>query len=138
MSRKNVEIVRRLYELAPHGDWDEAKLLISRDVEIDQTRFPDGGVGHGREEYRAFFRRWFGTWDELSIDPDRFIDLGEQVVVLMRLSGRGKGSGVPVTLDAADVLTLKDGTVTRLVGYLDHREALEAVGLPEQDAHADP
>jgi uncharacterized protein len=131
MSQENLEIARRLYELAPHGDWDEAKLLISRNVEIDQSRFPDGGVGHGREEFRGFFRRWFGTWDELNMNLDRFIDLGERVVVLMRLSGRGKGSGVPVTLDAADVLTFEDGTVTRLVGYLDHREALEAAGLSE-------
>jgi len=137
MSQQTLEIVRRLYEPAPHGDWDEAKLLISRDVEIDQSRFPDGGVGHGREELRGFFRQWFGTWDELNIDVDRFIDLGERVVVLMRLSGRGKGSGVPVTLHAADVLTFEDGTLTRLVGYPDYREALEAVGLPEQDAHAD-
>jgi ketosteroid isomerase-like protein len=135
--QENVEIARRLYDLAPHGDWDEVKLLISRDVEIDQSRFPDGGVGHGREAFRGFFRRWFGTWDELNIDVDRFIDLGERVVVLMSLSGRGKGSGVSASVDAADVLTVEDGTVTRLVGYLDRREALEAVGLSEQDAHAD-
>ena len=137
MSQENVEIVRRLYELAPHADWDQVKLLISRDVEIDQSRFPDGGLGHGRDEFRAFFRRWFGAWDELNIDVRRFIDLGERVVVLMRLSGRGKGSGVPATLDAADVVTVEDGTLTRLVGYLDHREALEAAGLSEQDGQPD-
>ena len=86
MSQENVEVARRLYEIAPHGDWDEAKLLISPDIVFDQSRFPDGGVGHGREEFRGFFRRWFGTWDELTIDLERLIDLGERVVVLMRLS----------------------------------------------------
>jgi ketosteroid isomerase-like protein len=137
MSQENLETARRLYELAPRADWDEIKLLISSDVAIDQGRFPDGGVGHGREAFRGFFRRWFGTWDELNIEVDRFIDLGERVVVLMKLSGRGKLSGAPATLDAADVLTFENGTVTSLVGYLDQREALEAVGLSEKDAHAD-
>ena len=44
---------------------------------------------------------------------------------------RGQASGVPVTEKYAWVVTLKDGQVTHQQEYLDHVEALEAVGLGE-------
>jgi ketosteroid isomerase-like protein len=61
-----------------------------------------------------------------------------RVVSLTRVSRRGSGSGVEVTLDAADVFTLRDGKVIQMTGYPKQAEALEAVGLSEQDVRADP
>jgi hypothetical protein len=37
----------------------------------------------------------------------------------------------------AMITTVRDGKVIRMENYDDRREALEAVGLSEQDAHAD-
>jgi ketosteroid isomerase-like protein len=138
MSQENVELIRRLVGYAQAGNSEGANALLSDEVELDQSRtFPDGGVYHGRAGFEAFFRQWFGTWNDLDIDAERFFDAGDQVVVFLKLSGRGKGSGAPVTLEAADVWTVKDGKAIRLVGYLDRSAALEAVALSEQDAHAD-
>jgi ketosteroid isomerase-like protein len=137
MSQENVDVIRRVVGHAEAGEWDEANALISDEVVLDASRFPDGNVYHGAEEYRNFFRRWFGSWDELRIEAERFIDAGEQVVVFVTIAGRGKGSGVSVKRDFADLWTVRDGKVVSLVGFLDRRNALEAVGLSEQDAHAD-
>ena len=49
--------------------------------------------------------------------------------MLLTVQGRGKGSGTPVTLRAANVWTVRSGKVVELVGYPDRAEALEAVGL---------
>jgi uncharacterized protein len=133
MSQENVELIRTLVGHAQAGKWDAAIALIGDDVELDATRFPDGDVYHGRNDYAAFFRRWFGSWDELSIEVERFIDAGDQVLVFLTISGRGKGSGVAVKRDFADVWTVRDGKVVRLVGYLDRSKGLEAVGISGQE-----
>jgi ketosteroid isomerase-like protein len=98
---------------------------------LDASRFPDGDVYHGRDAFRDFFRRWFGTWDELNIAPGRVLDDGDQVLVMTRIEGRGKGSGVPVVIEGADVWTLRDGKVVSFAAFTDRAEALEAVGLSE-------
>jgi hypothetical protein len=46
--------------------------------------------------------RWIDDWAEAeawetwSLEPEEYIDAGERVVVLHRLSARGRGSGVTV------------------------------------------
>ncbi len=60
-----------------------------------------------------------------------FIDAGDHVVALVRLSGKGEGSGVNVELATYHVLTFRDGKVARRRLYTDRAEALEAAGLSE-------
>jgi ketosteroid isomerase-like protein len=51
------------------------------------------------------------------------------VLWLFTFYGKGKESGVDVTLRYANVLTFRDGLVAHSVGYGDWESALEAVGL---------
>ena len=97
------------------------------------TRVGSRTVGStaGEAAFGDFYRRWFGTWDDLRITPERFYDEGERVVVLFTLQGRGKASGTPGDPRAANVWTVRAGKVIELVGYPDRAEALEAVGLSE-------
>src|SRR5438045_3589434 len=101
MSQENVEIVRRLVEAAQQADGEPAVELLHPQVELDVSQFPDGGVYRGQAEWLQFFRRWFGTWDDLEITVEDYIDVGDQVVALMRLRGRGKGSGVKIDMEPA-------------------------------------
>jgi ketosteroid isomerase-like protein len=138
MAPENVEIVKGLMEAAERGDSDTAMEAFDPAVELDQTRFPDGGTYRGRDGVREFYDKWFGTWDELRIESQGVIELPDgRVVSLIRVSGRGKGSGVEVTLEAADVFTLRDGKVIQMTGYPKRAEALEALGLSAQDGRAD-
>jgi hypothetical protein len=56
-------------------------------------------------------------------------DLGTRVVTLYIVPTRGQVSGVRLTGKWATVSTLKHGSVVRDRVYLDHSEALNAVGL---------
>jgi hypothetical protein len=56
-------------------------------------------------------------------------------VTLVR--ARGKGSGVVIEAHGASVWSVCDGKVTRAKLFQSKAEALEAVGLSEQDVHAD-
>jgi ketosteroid isomerase-like protein len=137
MARDNVETVRAIIAAVP--DWDEVRSLLHPDVRLDQRRMPDGSLSEGRDAFVAYSRRWFGTWDELRLTPERFIEEGDRVLALMTVEGRGKGSGVPVVIHSADVWTVRDGKILSLVGYPDRAEALAEMGIrPEQDSNLRP
>ena len=72
----------------------------------------------------------WGPW--LRVEPVELIDLWDRLVVLADLPVRGRASGVPLTEKFAGVYTLRDGRTVRQQDYLDHAQALEAVGLGEQ------
>ena len=50
----------------------------------------------------------------------------------------GRGSGADVDTRLYMLFTMRAGKVARLESFGDEQEALEAVGLSEQDAHVDP
>ena len=49
---------------------------------------------------------------------------------------RGR-DGIEITARPSCVWTIRDGSIVRHCIYQEWQEALEAVGLSEQDAHAD-
>jgi ketosteroid isomerase-like protein len=59
------------------------------------------------------------------------LDAEQAVVVVGRVHGRGKRSGVAIEAPAAWVFHLRDARLTYLRLYLDREEALEAAGLSE-------
>jgi ketosteroid isomerase-like protein len=131
MSQANVEVVRRIIDAARREDWDTALSGYDEAVELDQTRMPDGGTYHGHDGMRDFYRRWIGSWDDFRADPIEFIDAGGAIIVIMEISGTGKGSGASVTMRTADVYMVAGGKVVRHVGYPDAAQALKAAGLSE-------
>jgi len=71
--------------------------------------------------------------EEVRAEPEKFLNAGDQVVVLVRYSGRGKASGIEVRGAVVDahVWTLREGKVQKLQMYQGTEKALEAVGLSE-------
>jgi ketosteroid isomerase-like protein len=69
------------------------------------------------------------VWEEFRVVPEQFIDAGDRVVVMEKVRGRGRSSGVEVeTRTHATIWTLRDGQVTRVQVGVDPNEALKAVG----------
>ena len=93
----------------------------------------------GKDGLRQWLADTDDVWERMHTEQNEFIDAGDRVVVVGRLVGKGKGSGVEVGSANATILTIRDGLVIRSeTGYTNRREALEAMALTEQDAHADP
>jgi ketosteroid isomerase-like protein len=138
MSQENVELVRRAFaefagsslrerieEVARAG-------LLAPDVEIDfSTMYPDGPILRGLDA-------WLGFTDSLpwgrsvAIEPERYFDVDdERVLVFMRVTAEGEGSGTPVEIRSAYEFTIRDGVVVRWNVWADRSQALEAAGLSE-------
>jgi ketosteroid isomerase-like protein len=95
------------------------------------------GVYVGRDAVIKASRHYWGTWHEYRLDAEQFIDAGSSVVIAVRERGRGRGSGAPFDQRWAQVWTFSRGRIIRWELFPDTARALEAVGMSEQDAHAD-
>ena len=91
----------------------------------------DGNSFQRREGMQAYFADVDGAWEELRLIYDEYRDLGDRVLVLGRLEGRGRGSGAVVETPQGAVADFRDGKLSSVRSYLDHAEALKAVGLAE-------
>ena len=132
MSQENVEVVRRSLDAFQRGDFDAAMEALDPRIEYDLTHFPDGKVYLGHDGVREAFRIWLGTWEDYRQEVAEVVDLGEdEVVVVLREFGRGKGSGIEVERSTAGVWTLRDGKAVRIRFYAGKADALEAAGLRE-------
>lgn len=131
MSEENVEVVRRMVEAFNSDDPRQAFPSFHPEVEFT-TAFTEGKTYVGLDGMRQYGADLSAVWENWHSEDDRFVDGGEdRVVWLYRIVGQGKGSGVPVDQPVAIVWTLRDGLIWRGHALLDHREALEAVGLAE-------
>ncbi len=81
----------------------------------------------------ARWRDFASAWENLHIEADEFRELGdERVLVLTRVGGRGKTSGLDLTrmgTSGANLFDLRDGKVMRYVSYYDRERALADLGL---------
>jgi ketosteroid isomerase-like protein len=133
---------RLVYEAFNRHDFEALLVAADPDTEFHvPPQLVELGIGpprcRGVAEYVRFLNAWFSAWDGLQVWPRELIDLGDRQLMLGETAGRGKGSGTPVTHPYASINIFKHGRLVRHHGYFDHAEALEAVGLSEQDAHAD-
>ena len=70
-------------------------------------------------------------YPDLTVEPVEAKGNGDKVFLWVHFSGHGEGSGAPVEMELAHVLTMRDGKAARIAEYFDRDEALEAAGLRE-------
>jgi len=91
----------------------------------------EGGSYRGRDGLETYFGAIPDAWEELRIVGGEFRDLGDRVVLLGRIEGRGRGSGVQIDAPLGSVVEFRGSKMSRVCGYLDHGETLQAAGLSD-------
>jgi hypothetical protein len=89
-------------------------------------------VFHGHDGYRRMWQKMTDAFEDLRLEPEEILDLGDRLLVTARSTGHGSGSGVPVTLPLLQLFRLRRGLVGWQRDFGDRAEALEAAGLSEQ------
>jgi ketosteroid isomerase-like protein len=128
VSQANVEIIRRAFEDFlrtgdPHLE------LLDPTAAVHDHDIPDAGTYVGPDGYMRWLADWSKAWDEFRIEPERWIDGGDKVVLLLVMTAKGRRSGAEVTRRDAMVWTMRDGRAVTIDYYNDQPEALEAAGL---------
>jgi len=128
MAQEQVELVRRVYDAWACGDFSGGD-AFHPDVEFEMVDWPGRGVSHGLKEMREAWQESLGAWEDFRAEPTRYLENGDQVVVITHATARGKGSGAAVDAETATVWTIAAGKVVRLALHWNTAEALEAAGL---------
>ena len=136
MSQENVEIVRAVGAWNA-GDMDAVRELHDPDVIVRMPEgWPEPGPYVGRETVMRQWQQQRETLDADVLEPiSDFIDGADRVVV--RFIWRGVGHGPEANIEATGVYTVRKGKIVFFEFFWDHAEGLEALGLSEQEAHAD-
>ena len=123
MSQENIEIVRAI-----HDGWAKQEAvahLIAPDLEYIN---PPYAVESGTRRDRAALDGVRDVYPDFRIDAQRYIDTGDDVVVIGIARGTG-ASGVEIQWRQGYIWTIQDGQAIRFRWFNDPAEALEAAGL---------
>jgi ketosteroid isomerase-like protein len=137
MSQQNVENVRAFFEAwNATGDFD----LSAFDPGLiyhPRPDEPDPSPHVGRDAYEQLMRGFVESFSEVKVDVLEVRDAGDYVFASTVLRCRVRDSGISVNDAYLFVSKVRDGLVVEVWEYRTMEEALDAVGLSEQDAHAD-
>jgi ketosteroid isomerase-like protein len=135
MSQENVEIVRDAVVAFNRGDldaWLDEYCTDDIDYRAVEGALDDHGPIHGKGAMRAYLQDWIDMFDDFKTELVELVDAGaDQVIAVLRNSGRARLSGVEADLTFAVVYALRDGKVARGREYWTKEQALEAAGLGE-------
>jgi ketosteroid isomerase-like protein len=130
MSRENVDITKRAIVAFNARDIDGFVALTTLDFEWSPSMSAiENEMFIGGDGIRKYFDALSEAWEHFHVIPDRFLEQADCVLVLGELEGRGKGSGITVNASLGMAFDLRARMISRIRGYLDHDEALKAVGL---------
>lgn len=130
MSSENVELVREIYALWSRSE--SARHLIHPQLEyVNPSNAVESGVQHSRRTLGKVRE----VYPDFRVEPERFLDAGENVVVIGVARGTS-ASGVTAQWRQGYVWTVREGTAIRFRWFNQPDEALQAVGLTDQDVAA--
>jgi ketosteroid isomerase-like protein len=131
MSESNVEIVRRMLAAAVGEHPELALALLAPDIKWHGTvgGLEEGQVYEGPEAVAAALTDSFGTWQDLTLEVEELIAVGDSVLVYWHEIAGFQDSDAVIESRTGGVFTLAGGLVVEVRTYLDRAAAREAIGL---------
>ena len=137
MASTNLDLVRSLYAAWGRGDWSSAE-SADPEIEFAGADGPDPISVRGINQLGQAWAEFLDDWAHYRVEAEEYRELDdERVLVLIRIAGRGKTSGLEVgemRADAANLFHIREGKVTRLVIYWSRERALADVGLAPESS----
>ena len=137
----NLELVQAFFAGAPDDlvaaiedpEWVESVRqglapLITSDFEFRSNRDSVGlpGERHGVEGFFAAYRAYAEMWQSYSLKPQRFVKVGDKVVVEAKIAGTTRTGGVSLEQQVAAVYTFEGGRIRRIEEFSDPADAYAA------------
>jgi uncharacterized protein len=127
ITRESVEVVRRFLEALARGNVEAALEFCDPDVEVEESpRWPDRRTYRGHEGAMQAYQTMLEAFEDVRFEIEDFIEVGDQVVMCLKVYGRGKESGVETDARIAHLYTVEGEKITRLRVYDDRDEAQQA------------
>jgi ketosteroid isomerase-like protein len=128
---ENVELHRGIFRALNGRDEEALVALCDPSIEVYSVfAAVAGGVYHGHNGVRSWYRDLHESWGEYRVEPESFFDFGERTLAFVVLHGRGGQSGVKVAMPATGVARWRDGLCISHKAC-DREEALRDLGVSE-------
>jgi ketosteroid isomerase-like protein len=130
VSWENVEIIRCNMAASKRGDWDAAAATYDPNILVRaDPRWPESCI-FGRDSVVRWFQGLIETAGS-EVREEEIVDLGDRVLLRQRWTMRGQHSGVQGEQQVSGITTFRQGRIILIEYFLNHDEALKAVGLSE-------
>jgi len=131
MSERNLRLIDEVFEQFNRTGQPPTKSMHP-EIEWAPVRDdPDFEVRHGPDAVHRYLAGWGEAFDELRAERLETIASGDKVLVWFRLTGRGRGSDLPIEMEQGVVYRFKDGKIASGNEFTDRVEAHRAAGLGE-------
>jgi ketosteroid isomerase-like protein len=121
----NVDVVREAIDSFLHGDFDRSLSFGDPDmVSVRHAPLPDPQTYHGPAGILQMYHDWISNFEGFEMEPVRFSEVGDRVVVEIVQRGRGKASGVEVVGRFWFAYVVVDGKIARQDVYMTEEQAL--------------
>jgi ketosteroid isomerase-like protein len=134
VSAEHVEVARKLYELFARREIEAAFPDYAHpdfDLRVPPI-YPDAPeVFRGPKGVEDWIAMIDEAWAEWRFEPERYLEVGSTVVVLVRLVAEGAASGIHLEREVAHLWAFDKGRAKSIRVHLNRAEALEAAGFRE-------
>jgi uncharacterized protein len=122
--------LRAAYAAFNRGDIGAAVELFDPQIEwTEPAEFPGGGTYNGQVAARAYLTQSRESAAEVHSEPEKFIPVGDRIVVFVHARVRAHGSDVWQDVRLADVYRFRDGKFVQMHAFADRQKALHWVGM---------
>ena len=123
----NVDTARTAYDAFNSGDMETLREMFTEDAEwVTSDELPQGGTTNGRDAIMENFGELPNYWSEFRVDPEQFIDGGDDVVIAGTQSATGEGGSFEARF--LHLMHFEDGKVARGEFITDSAKAVTALG----------
>jgi ketosteroid isomerase-like protein len=123
-----VAAAEALYTAFNRRDMEAALAQIREDAVADwsRSRGPHAGFYSGREGLRELIESFWEPWSELEFRTKEFLPAAEGLVRVGGFRAVGRGSGIVIEAEGAQLIQWQDGLISRLTLFQSAEDALAA------------
>jgi uncharacterized protein len=133
---ENVALLLEGFDAFNSGD--EARVLAFAhpefETEVPPALSAEPDTYRGHDGIRRYFALFDDAMEDVRFELERSWETRESVVAVVRLTARGRRTGIAVEQRVAQVWTMRDGRALRVQTFPELGEALAAAALDEHDA----
>jgi ketosteroid isomerase-like protein len=121
----SADLVRRAYAALAERDFETMSALAVPDFEMDMTnRVLNPASYRGEEGLRRFLAEVDELWEFMDMKVERLLERDDEVLALLEVDIKGRGSGLTLQDRIAQRWVVRDGKLVHMRVYADQDEAL--------------
>jgi ketosteroid isomerase-like protein len=123
------ELVRQGYAALAQRDFETMSRLAVPDFEMDMTtRVLNPATYRGEEGLRQFLTEIDELWESMDMKIERLLERDDEVLALLSVDIKGRGSGLTLQDRIAQHWIVRDGQLVRMRVIADQEQALAEFG----------